>query len=105
MPDRLTCRVAEFGSYFATRDRGRTVRHAAIGMLAEREDVDTLVLDFAGVEAITNGCADEMVAGLITRQDDRHIFVRGANREVWDAIITALTRRGLTVGRDDDTCE
>ena len=102
MPDRLICKVRDFGTYFATRDLGRTVRAAAIDMLATSADLDSIVLDFDGVEAITNGCADEMVAGLITRQDDRRIFVRGANSEVWDAIITALTRRGLTIEREDD---
>ena len=95
-PEHLICRVADYGSYFVTRDMGRTVRHAAISALAERDDLDTLVLDFAGVEAITNGCADEMVAGLIAQQDDRRILVERANEDIREAIVTALTRRGLS---------
>lgn len=95
MPDKLICRVHDYGTYFATRGQGRVVRMAAIAMLAAREDVDSLVLDFAGVEAITNGCADEMVASLIVQQDDRRIFVTGASHDVWEAITTALARRDV----------
>ncbi|MFB4265338.1 hypothetical protein [Nonomuraea sp. GTA35] len=72
---------------------------------AAHEDVHSLVLDFTGVEAITNGCADEMIADLIAQQDDRRIFVTGANRDVWDAITTACERRRLAALPEETTID
>lgn len=95
-PD-LRLRVAEHGAWFVVRSNARRVRGEAIGLLAENEEDMILTLDFDGVQAITNGCADEMVAGLIVRQDDRTIRVANTNDEVADAIVTALARRELTV--------
>lgn len=100
---KLGLRVCEYGEFFATRSLGQKVRMAAAALLAKHPDAQVLVLNFDAVEAITNGCADEMVAKLVEQQVDRRIRVSGCNEAVWEAIATVLPRRGYGVGIDEET--
>lgn len=90
--------VGANASFLATRATARVMRLDVEAMLAHT----SVVLDFYGVEAVTVAFADELVANLFKARmagqfADRGIGIGRANDEVWEAIQTALTRRGLEV--------
>lgn len=86
--------VSQFGKFFATRHRAAEIRTIVEQVLAAEPD-DALLLDFEGVEAVTGGFADELVAQLRHRHGNR-ICWDGANESVADTILEALARRAGT---------
>lgn len=89
MAEMRSYRVGKSGAYHALRSEARRIREA---LQAATVQGDTIVLDFSGVEAITNAFADELLAGLAA---DRHVVIRDANEDVQEALATALERRTL----------
>jgi hypothetical protein len=87
-------RVGARGAFFATRHAARQIYDEAVALLGD-DDGSRLLLDFAGVEAVTVTFADELVANLVARYGAR-IVVAGMNREVGEAVTVALTRRAGT---------
>jgi hypothetical protein len=87
----LCWRVRDRGAFFATRHAGRQVYVEAAALLDSQPD-GQLVLDFAGVEAVTLAFADELVANLVERFGAR-IVVADLNEDVFQAIWAALRRR------------
>jgi hypothetical protein len=88
-------RIADEGTFLALRANAATLRAAIEQDLASGF---TAVLDFTGVEAITNGYADELVGKLRAQHGDR-VRWEGANPEVLDAIQTAISRRAAPTPR------
>lgn len=84
---RTPYRIAPWGRWLATRARAAEIRAAA-------EAAAPVTLDFADVEAITGGVADELVATLAAA--GRQVDVTGANEDVADTIRLALSRRTHT---------
>jgi hypothetical protein len=92
--------VHEYGDWFATREQGRTVRAAALELLTQCEDAQTLILDFSGVQAMTNASADALIGELVASQGGkRSIVVDNVGEGVREAIALTLARRGLPVLR------
>lgn len=89
MAEMRSYRVGKSGAYHALRSEARRIREA---LQAATVQGDTIVLDFAGVEAITGAFADELMASLVT---DRHVVTRNANEDVQETLTTVLARRGL----------
>jgi hypothetical protein len=87
MTARVRHNVADAGTVFALRAQARQI---ADGLRAATQPGDTIVLDFAGVEAVTNAFADELLAGLT----DRNVVIHNANEDVRDALEIARARRG-----------
>lgn len=79
-------RVADAGAVFALRAQARQI---AEDLRAATQPGDTVVLDWAGVAAITNGFADELLVGLT----ERNVVIQNANEDVWDALETVRARR------------
>ncbi len=90
----VTVQVAAYGEFFATRQRAMPIRSRAVVFLDMHPD-DALIFDFAGVQAVTGGFADELVASLAGAYPGR-VRVVGANADVAATIALALTRRGTT---------
>ena len=82
-------KIVNWGRFLATRDIGLRIRQDAAGKPC---------LDFTGVEAITIGFADELVADLVER--GAVTAITGMNDEVRDSIDIALGRRGLSWPED-----
>lgn len=87
--------------FLAFRARALETRNRLDRDLASNSPIDELVIDFAGVEAMTNSYADELIgkfyvalaagdAGVST------VGLAGLNEETRDAITVCLERRKLT---------
>lgn len=85
-------RVAGAGAVFALRAQARQI---AEDLRVATQPGDTVVLDFAGVAAVTNGFADELLIGLTAR----HVVIQNANEDVRDALEIARARREQTGGQ------
>lgn len=85
-------RVAQHGTFFATRESGRRVRAEVERQLDMLPGGPGVVLDFAGVEAITGGFADELVANLVVVHG-RRITWTGTNKDVRETVERAIERR------------
>lgn len=77
------------GQFLALRFKAHTILD---GIEAEAEPGARVVLDFAGVVAVTNGFIDELVCGLAA---NRRVIVTGMNAEVAETVALAVQRRGL----------
>lgn len=84
--------VGMHGAFYATRATGADIRLAVEAALAKLPAEWGIVLDFGGVEAMTGGFADELVAVLTVRHGER-ITVTGANPDVAETIALAIARR------------
>lgn len=82
-------KVGFFGTHLALRSQARQIRD---DLLRGTLPGDTTVLDFAGVEAITNGFADELLGAGVP---GRRVVIQDATDAVREAITTVLARRGL----------
>ena len=93
----VTFNFKEFGENLGTRSLGRRVREQLLPLI---EQNDCVVLDFTGVDIVSNSFADECIAKLLLEMSlselkSRTTF-RGLNPIASESVLTALRRRHLT---------
>ena len=94
----VTFNFIEFGENLGTRPLGKRVREQLLPLLEKDERV---VLDFTGVNVVSNSFADECIAKLLLTMSlselkSRTTF-RGLNPIASECVLTALQRRHLTM--------
>lgn len=94
----VTFNFIEFGENLGTRPLGKRVREQLLPLLEKNERV---VLDFTGVNVVSNSFADECIAKLLltmplSELKSRTTF-RGLNPIASECVLTALQRRHLTM--------
>lgn len=82
-------RLRDWGSFFATRHGAREIR-------ATLDGDGEVVVDLAGVQAMTLTFADELLANMAVA--GRRLQLSGANEGVFETVNRALRRRGLEEG-------
>lgn len=89
---------AEYGSDLGTRQLGVKVRNALMPLLSADERV---ILDFTGVNVVSNSFADECIAKLLMVMPLNDLKSRttftGLNKIAEASVLTALQRRYMTV--------
>ena len=93
----VTFNFKEFGENLGTRPLGRRVREQLLPFI---EQNDCVVLDFTGVNVVSNSFADGCIAKLLLEMSlselkSRTTF-RGLNPIASESVLTALRRRHLT---------
>ena len=93
----VTFNFKEFGENLGTRPLGKRVREQLLPLI---EQNDCVVLDFTGVDIVSNSFADECIAKLLLEMSlselkSRTTF-RGLNPVASESVLTALRRRHLT---------
>ena len=87
----------DFGENLGTRPLGQKVREQLVPLL-EKEDF--VVLDFTGVNVVSNSFADECIAKLLLTiplaELKAHTTFRGLNPVASQSVLTALQRRHLS---------
>ena len=94
----VTFNFREYGENLGTRPLGKRVRESLQPLI---EQNDLVVLDFTGVNVVSNSFADECLAKLLlvmslTELKSRTTF-RGLNPIASECVLTALRRRHLTI--------
>ena len=94
----VTFSFREFGQSLGTRLLGKRVREQLLPFIEQNECV---VLDFTGVDVVSNSFADECIAKLLLEMSlaelkSRTTF-RGLNPIASESVLTALRRRHLTI--------
>ena len=94
----VTFNFKEYGENLGTRPLGKRVREQLLPLLEKNERV---VLDFTGVNVVSNSFADECIAKLLLSMSladlkSRTTF-RGLNSIASESVLTALQRRHLTM--------
>ena len=94
----VTFNFKEFGENLGTRPLGKRVREQLLPLI---EQNDCVVLDFTGVDVVSNSFADECIAKLLlvmslSELKSRTTF-RGLNPIASECVLTALRRRQLTI--------
>lgn len=84
----------EYGTDFGTRDMGQKLRQKLLALINSDE---TVVLDFTGVNVVSNSFADECIAKLLLDvpldELKRHTTFRGLNSLAERSVLVALQRR------------
>lgn len=84
----------DFGTDFGTRDMGQKLRQKLLELIGSGEKV---VLDFTGVNVVSNAFADECIAKLLLEMPldelKRHTTFRGLNPLAERSVLVALQRR------------
>ena len=84
----------EYGTDFGTRDMGQKLRQKLSALISAG---DKVVLDFTGVNVVSNSFADECIAKLLLEmpldQLKRHTTFRGLNPLAERSVLVALQRR------------
>lgn len=84
----------DYGTDFGTRDMGQRLRQKLLALIGTGEKV---VLDFTGVNVVSNSFADECIAKLLLEMplDDlkQHTTFRGLNPLAERSVLVALQRR------------
>ena len=79
---------------FGTRDMGKKLRMIILPLIKEN---DKVVLDFTGVNVVSNSFADECIAKLLLEMPldelKNHTTFRGLNPLAERSVLTALQRR------------
>lgn len=87
-----------FGENLGTRQLGQQVREKLIPLLEGNERV---VLDFTGVNVVSNSFADECIAKLLLTMSLAELKTRttfrGLNPLASESVLTAIRRRHLTM--------
>ena len=88
----------DYGENLGTRSLGKRVREQLMPLLEQDERV---VLDFTGVNVVSNSFADECIAKLLLTMPltelKAHTTFRGLNPIASESVLTALQRRHLTM--------
>ena len=90
----VTFSFREYGENLGTRPLGKRVREQLLPLIEQNERV---VLDFTGVNVVSNSFADECIAKLLLTMSlaelkSRTTF-RGLNHIASESVLTALRRR------------
>jgi len=84
----------EYGTDFGTRDMGMMLREKLLPLIKEN---DKVVLDFTGVNVVSNSFADECIAKLLLDMPlselKQHTTFRGLNPMAERSVLVALQRR------------
>ena len=87
-------RFIEYGTDFGTRDMGQKLREKLLPLIYSN---DKVVLDFTGVNVVSNSFADECIAKLLLEMPldelKRHTTFRGLNPLAERSVLVALQRR------------
>ena len=93
----VTFTFIDFGQNLGTRLLGKRVREQLLPLIEQNECV---VLDFTGVDVVSNSFADECVAKLLLEmllsELKKRTTFRGLNPIASESVLTALRRRHLT---------
>lgn len=94
----VTFYFREYGENLGTRPLGKRVREQLLPLIEQSERV---VLDFTGVNVVSNSFADECIAKLLLTMSlaelkSRTTF-RGLNSIASESVLTALRRRHLAM--------
>lgn len=94
----VTFSFREYGENLGTRPLGKRVREQLMPLLEQGERV---VLDFTGVDVVSNSFADECIAKLLLTMPladlkNRTTF-RGLNPIASESVLTALQRRHIAI--------
>ena len=88
----------EYGENLGTRPLGKRVRESLQPLI---EQNDCVVLDFTGVNVVSNSFADECIAKLLLNMSlselKQRTTFRGLNPVAAECILTALKRRRLAM--------
>ena len=94
----VTFKFIEFGENLGTRQLGAQARELLLPLLHGN---DLVVLDFSGVNVVSNSFADECLAKLLLTMPlpelKAHTTFRGLNPIAANCILAALQRRHLTI--------
>lgn len=94
----VTFSFREYGENLGTRPLGKRVREQLMPLLEQDERV---VLDFTGVNVVSNSFADECIAKLLLTMSlselKAHTTFRGLNPIASESVLTALQRRHLVI--------
>ena len=94
----ITFSFREYGENLGTRPLGKRVREQLMPLLEKDERV---VLDFTGVNVVSNSFADECIAKLLLTMPlsdlKAHTTFRGLNPVASESVLTALQRRHLVM--------
>ena len=94
----VTSSFREYGENLGTRPLGKRVREQLMPLLEQDERV---VLDFTGVNVVSNSFADECIAKLLLTMPlsdlKAHTTFRGLNPVASESVLTALQRRHLVM--------
>ena len=84
----------EYGTDFGTRDMGQKLRLKLLDLIKSGQKV---ILDFTGVNIVSNSFADECIAKLLIEMPldelKRHTTFRGLNPLAERSVLVALQRR------------
>lgn len=84
----------DYGTDFGTRDMGQKLRQKLLDMIATGEKV---ILDFTGVNVVSNAFADECIAKMLLDMPldelKHHTTFRGLNPLAERSVLVALQRR------------
>ena len=94
----VTFNFREYGENLGTRPLGKRVRENLLPVIEQNERV---VLDFTGVNVVSNSFADECIAKLLlvmslSELKSKTTF-RGLNPVATESVLPALRRRHLTI--------
>lgn len=94
----VTFSFRDFGENLGTRQLGQQVREQLMPLLEKDERV---VLDFTGVNVVSNSFADECIAKLLLTMSlaelKAHTTFQGLNSLASESVLTALRRRHLSL--------
>ncbi len=94
----VTFSFREFGENLGTRPLGERVREQLMPLI---EQNDRVVLDFTGVDVVSNSFADECIAKLLLTMPLSELKARttfqGLNPIASESVLTALQRRHLSI--------
>ena len=94
----VTFSFKEYGENLGTRPLGKRVREQLMPLLEQNERV---VLDFTGVNVVSNSFADECIAKLLLTMPladlKARTTFRGLNPIASESVLTALQRRHLVM--------
>lgn len=94
----VTFSFRNFGDNLGTRPLGERVREQLMPLL---EQNDRVVLDFTGVDVVSNSFADECIAKLLLTMPLSELKARttfqGLNPIASESVLTALQRRHLSI--------
>lgn len=94
----VTFSFKDFGENLGTRQLGQQARERLMPLLEQDERV---VLDFTGVDVVSNSFADECIAKLLLfmplEELKKHTTFHGLNPLAAESVLTALQRRHLAM--------
>ena len=94
----VTFSFRDYGENLGTRQLGCQVRERLMPLL---EGDDVVVLDFTGVDVVSNSFADECIAKLLLTMSLAELKARttfrGLNPLASESVLTALRRRHLSM--------